>query len=205
MTRRASIYIIDDDLAVREALCLIIENAGFNCQAFNSAEEFLSLYKPVEWCCLLLDVNLPGINGHELQAELSHRGINLPIIFLSAYANIPMTVRAIKSGAADFLTKPVPSKLLIERIESILLDYSQQQVQHTQNLDFRSRIKNLTLREMQVLPLVIAGHANKEIAQKLGISHRTVETHRARILKKTNTANFLELSRISEGYAFLKK
>jgi FixJ family two-component response regulator len=194
MSLRPCVFIVDDDDAVREGITLVIETAGIACQAFESAEDFLKTISPNDSGCLLLDVNLPGLNGHELQAELNRRKIHLPIIFLSAYGDIPMTVRAIKAGAVDFLTKPVPSKVLIERIWAVF----EQEPQLTEKIksenDFQDRIAHLTYREMEILPLAIAGIPNKEIAIRLGISYRTVETHRIRILKKTGTVNFLELA-----------
>lgn len=199
MNKAPSIFIVDDDAAVREALELIIENAGFRCRSFGSAEDFLQSYSPDMQGCLLLDVNLPGLNGHELQAEMNRRNIHLPTIFLSAYGDIPMTVRAIKAGAVDFLTKPVPSKLLIERIKTVLEHESRISIQSELEKDFHKRIDQLTFREKEVLPLAIRGLPNKDIAQRLGISYRTVETHRIRILKKTGVANFLELARLCEG------
>jgi len=196
MSFHPSVFIVDDDDAVRESLTLIIENAGLACQAFNSAEDFLKKINSNESGCLILDVNLPGLTGHELQTELNRRKNHLPIIFLSAYGDIPMTVRAMKAGAVDFLTKPVPSKVLIERIWAILDQESQLTEKIKVENDFQDRISQLTYREMEILPLAIAGIPNKEIALRLGISHRTVETHRIRILKKTGTVNFLELARL---------
>jgi two-component system, LuxR family, response regulator FixJ len=200
MSPHPCIFIVDDDDAVRESLTLIIENAGLTCQDFSSAEDFLKKINPNESGCLILDVNLPGITGHELQAELNRRENYLPIIFLSAYGDVPLTVRAMKAGAVDFLTKPVPSKLLIERIQAVLEHESQQSEKSKKFKNFQSLIDNLTFREKEILPLAIAGINNKEIAQRLGISYRTVETHRIRILRKTGTVNFLELARLCEEY-----
>lgn len=198
MNAHPIVFIVDDDEAVRKGLCLVIENAGLSCQAFESAEDYLQTVSADKQGCLLLDVNLPGLNGHELQAELNRRGMHLPIIFLSAYGDIPMTVRAIKAGAVDFLTKPVPSKMLIERIRAVLENGERQSEKIKKVAVFKNMIDHLTFREKEILPLAIAGIANKEIAQLLGISYRTVETHRIRILRKTGTVNFLELARLCE-------
>lgn len=200
MNAQPCVFIVDDDDAVRKGLSLVIENAGLTCQLFESAEDYLQTVSPDKRGCLLLDVNLPGLNGPDLQAELNRREIHLPIIFLSAYGDIPMTVRVIKAGAADFLTKPVPSKLLIERIRSVLeLDNRQAEKIKDEEI-YRNLIERLTFREKEILPLAVAGISNKEIAQRLGISYRTVETHRIRILRKTGTVNFLELARLCEEY-----
>jgi FixJ family two-component response regulator len=200
MNGQPCVFIVDDDDAVRKGLSLVIENAGLTCQSFESAEDYLQTVSPDKRGCLLLDVNLPGLNGPDLQAELNRREIHLPIIFLSAYGDIPMTVRAIKAGAADFLTKPVPSKLLIERIRSVLELDNRQAEKVKDEKNFQYIIARLTFREKEILPLAIAGISNKEIAQRLGISYRTVETHRIRILRKTGSVNFLELARLCEGY-----
>ncbi len=200
MSFNPCVFIVDDDDAVRESLTLIIENAGLACQDFSSAEDFLKKINSNESGCLILDVNLPGLTGHELQAELNRRENHLPIIFLSAYGDVPMTVKAMKAGAVDFLTKPVPSKLLIEQIQAVLEHERQQSEISKKCKNFQSLIDNLTFREKEILPLAIAGINNKEIAQRLGISYRTVETHRIRILRKTGTVNFLELARLCEEY-----
>ena len=199
MSPQPCVFIVDDDYAVRDSLELVIETAGLACHTFANAEHFLQAYFPGRPACLLLDVNLPGMNGDELQAELIRRNIHLPIIFLTAYGDIPMTVRTIKAGAADFLTKPVPSKLLLERIQAVLHDETRMHEQALAEQALCNRLNSLTSRELEILPLVVAGHSNKEIARHLDISHRTVEIHRARILNKTGTTNLLELARLCEA------
>jgi len=134
-----------------------------------------------------------------LQTEMAQHQINLPIIFLTGNGNIPMTVRAMKAGAADFLTKPVPSKVLIERIQAVLQQEAQMHERNEAKQALQNRLDQLTSREMEILPLALAGLPNKEIARQLGISYRTVETHRIRILQKTETTNFLELSQLCEA------
>lgn len=201
MPVRRCVYVVDDDEAVRDGLGLVLEHAGFICRAFASAEEFLANYKPggsVD--CLLLDVNLPGLDGPELQAEMNRRFMRVPIIFLSAYGTIPLTVRAIKAGAVDFLTKPVPSKELVERLNEVFRLEIEKHHHSAERQAFCKSLDSLTDREMDVLPLALTGMANKEIAKKLGISHRTVEIHRTRILQKTGTANFLELAQRCESH-----
>jgi len=199
MSTQFCVFIVDDEYVIRHSLGLVMETAGFAYQTFESAEDFLQNYCPGQLGCLLLDFNLPGLNGQELQVELIRRKIRLPIIFLTAYGDIPMTVRAIKAGAVDFLTKPVPNSLLIERIQAVLQHETQlfEQTQAEQALCMR--LYGLTSREMEIMSWVVAGHSNKEIARQLGISHRTVEIHRARILKKTGTTNPLELARLCEA------
>lgn len=202
MKNSTCVFIVEDDTAVREVLGLVIETAGLAFQAFESAEQFLDAYSPGTRGCLLLDVNLQGLNGLELQAEMTQHQINLPIIFLTGNGNIPMTVRAMKAGAADFLTKPVPSKVLIERIQAVLQLEAQRHEQTEAKQAFQNRLDQLTAREVEILPLALAGLPNKEIARQLGISYRTVETHRIHILQKTETTIFLELSRLCETLSF---
>ncbi|WP_374089328.1 response regulator transcription factor [Methylomicrobium lacus] len=201
MSTQFCVFIVDDEYPVRHSLGLIMETAGFAYQTFESAEDFLQNYCPGQPGCLLLDINLPGLNGDELQAELIRRKIHLPIIFLTAFGDIPMTVRAIKAGAVDFLTKPVPRDLLIERIQAVLQHETQIHEQTAEQALCMSQY-GLTSREMEIMSLVVAGHPNKEIARQLGISYRTVEIHRARILKKTGTTNPLELARLCKACNF---
>lgn len=198
MKIKPCVYIVDDDKAVRESVGMVIEKAGYDYQIFESAEQFLDEFPPDSPGCLVLDMNLKGMQGNELQTELLQRNIKLPILFLTAYGDIPNTVRAIKAGAVDFLTKPVPSKVLIECIE-IALDLDlERRIQVSPGTEFLARINRLTSREMHILPYALAGCPNKEIGLKLGISYRTVEVHRIRILKKTGATNFLELAKLCE-------
>jgi FixJ family two-component response regulator len=198
MNSQPCVFIVDDDDAAREGLALVIETLGLTCQAFENAERFMESYVTGTPGCLVLDMNMPGMNGDELQEELNRRHIHLPIIFLTAYGDIATTVRTIQAGAVDFMTKPVQINLLIERIQTVLKQEATMFEKNMEDLDFRNRILCLTPREMEILPLAIAGIANKEIAKQLGISYRTVETHRTRILLKTETTNFLELAKKCE-------
>jgi len=199
MSTQPCVFIVDDDYAVRDSLGLVFKTAGLNYLTFENAEHFLETYSSGTPGCLLLDMNMPGLNGDELQAELIRRDIHLPIIFLTAYGDIPMTVRAMKAGAVDFLTKPVPSKLLIERVQTVLQHEALTQEQNREKQGLRERLSCLTFREMELLPLIAAGKSNKEIARQLDVSHRTIEIHRARVLKKTGATNLMELARLYEA------
>ncbi len=152
MNTQPCVFIVDDDFAVRDSLQLIMETAGLDYQAFDSAEHFLQSYCPDKPGCLLLDVNMPGMNGDELQAELIRRNIHLPIIFLTAYGDIPMTVRTIKAGAVDFLTKPVPRKLLLERIQDALQHENQM---HEQVNLVISKLKNHSVSPINPRPSLV--------------------------------------------------
>ncbi|WP_228375620.1 MULTISPECIES: response regulator transcription factor [Methylomonas] len=183
-------FIVDDDYAVRDSLGQVMEAAGFPYLLFESAEQFLEIYKPGQCGCLVLDLNMPNMTGDELQAELIRLNIQLPIIFLTAFGDIPTTVRLVKAGTIDFLTKPVTSKVLVERVRAVLREQSLVYEQNKYN-----PLAALTARELDVLRLVIVGHSNKQIARQLGISHRTVEVHRARVMEKTGSSNLLDLVR----------
>lgn len=188
------VFIVDDDAAVRDGLGLLCETAGLRVECHPSAESFLAAYRPEQPGCLVLDVRMGAMSGPELQAELVRRGSHLPIVFLTAHGDIPMTVRAMRAGAVDFLTKPVHGGLLLERVQAALRSndalLNQQASQHGQ----RQRLASLTPRELEVMNLALAGLSNKQIAKQLGISHRTVELHRSRILHKTGCASLLELA-----------
>ncbi|PKD38618.1 DNA-binding response regulator [Methylomonas sp. Kb3] len=196
MNTQPCVFVVDDDDAVRDSLGLVFETAGLPYQTFASAECFLESYSPVQPGCLVLDVNMPGLDGHELQAELIRRHIQLPIIFLTAYGDIPMTVRAMKAGAVDFLTKPVSTELLLDRVQAALQLEVNTHAQAIKGQAQCNRLSGLTSRELEIMGMVVAGLTNKEIARRLGISHRTVEIHRAKVMEKTGAPNLLELARI---------
>lgn len=199
MSAQPCVFIVDDDDAVRDSYGHVMETAGFAYQAFENAEQFLAVYQPGAQGCLLLDMCMPGMSGLDLQAELIRRNLHLPIIFLTGYGSIPMTVRAMKAGAVNFLTKPVSRNQLIQYIEDVFETERKLQGQKIAQQEVCSRLNQLTSREMEILPLILSALTNKLIAKKLGISHRTVEIHRARILSKTGAANILELNHLYEA------
>jgi FixJ family two-component response regulator len=187
-----TVYVVDDDVSVRTSICMMLDAAGFPNRAFAGADEFLAACTPDTCGCIILDVNMPRMSGPELQDELSRRGIKLPIIFLSGQGTIPLSVKAMKSGALDFLTKPVKGMVLLDRVRdalkqcSILLDQAQA----------ARRLASLSARERMVMKMVVEGKTSKDIARLLGISYRTVEVYRTRIMQKTGAANGMELARI---------
>lgn len=191
-----TVFVVDDDAAVRDSVCLLLETAGLAVEAHDSAESFLAALDPQRYGCLVLDMRMPGMGGLELQAELARRGALLPIIFLTAHGDIPMTVRAMKAGAADFLTKPVDGAELIERIEAALLRARSDRESVAARQEARARLAALTEREQEILALAVAGCTNKDIARRLGISFRTVEVHRSHILLKTGAATLIELAQL---------
>jgi len=199
-----TVFVVDDDPAVRDSLSLLLETAGFSVECHESAESFLAGYREDRQGCLILDVRMQPMSGPELQAELVRRGSRLPIIFLTAHGDIPMTVRAIKAGAKDFLTKPIDGNELLDRVQAVL-QAEQERLNHRKQREKDcKRLEELTQREQEIMMLALAGLANKTIAKQLGISYRTVEIHRSHILQKTETANMLELAQLASacGVAF---
>ena len=188
------VYIIDDDEAVRDSIGTLLEGADITFQTFETAEQFLDSYIPGTPGCVILDVNLPGLKGPELQDELKRRDCNLPIIFLTAFGDIPLTVRAMKAGAIDFLTKPAPSRILIQKIQETLKLEEKLQDQKNSRLEFKFHLDRLTKREKQILPMALKGMSSKQIAKQLNLNYRTVENYRIQILNKTETNSFLELA-----------
>jgi FixJ family two-component response regulator len=194
--RRPTIFIVDDDTFVRDALQLMIEQENLDVQCYESGEAFLEHCPQTNNGCILLDVQMPGLNGLALQQILAERHMPLPIIFLTGNGNIPMSVKAIKAGAVDFLTKPVTRSKLIAAIETALQENASILKKNALAETAGSLIAKLTVRENDVMQLAIAGLPNKEIARKLNISFRTVEVHKSRIMQKTGAANLIELAGI---------
>ncbi|HYO83256.1 MAG TPA: response regulator [Bryobacteraceae bacterium] len=191
------VFVVDDDLGVREALSRLISSAGLAVLAFPSATDFLAAEKPDAPCCLLLDLRLPGIGGLELQQQLA--GANAPpIIFMTGNGDIPSTVRAMKAGAVEFLSKPFGDEELFRAIESAIdLDRAVRQ-RRSELIELRTRYDLLTPREREVLPFVIAGFANKQVAGELGTAENTIAVHRAQILRKMQSRSLAELVRIAD-------
>lgn len=204
MSEHDTIFIVDDDAAVRDSLTMLLEAAGYAAKAFKSAADFLGTCVPDMQGCIILDVDMPGMDGPSLQEELIRRHVNLPVLFLSGHGNIPMTVRTVKAGAIDFLTKPIEGLKLLEHVRAAL---KQRQFMH-HRIAYQqftlSRLATLTAREKEILLLAIAGHPSKEIGSRLGLSYRTVEIHRAHILRKTGASNLLELASIAGFFESLQ-
>ena len=208
----ALVYLVDDEYAVRDSLALLIESAGLTVISFASALDFLNNYDPRQPSCLLLDVRMPTMSGLELQGELARREMVIPIIFISGHAGIPDSAKAFRAGAVDFLEKPFDNGLLLERIAEAIkkdLTYREQFVEYRK---IQNRLDHLTAREQEVLPLIISGHSNKEMAKILDISNRTVEAHRASIMEKTQVNSLAELmamiaqvGRLNDTFDFLPK
>jgi len=193
------VYVVDDDEAVRESLAFLFDAADLAAQTFASAESFLASVRDDRPGCLVLDVRMPGMDGPELQALLARRGLRLPVIFLTAHGSIPLTVEVVRAGAADFLTKPVDGQHLLERVQSCLRESVAAWERAAAAQALRARFSLLTEREREVLAHALDGHTNKEIAKRLGISFRTVEHHRSRVMLKTGVYSLLELARLADS------
>jgi FixJ family two-component response regulator len=194
----ATIFIVDDDPAIRDSLSLMLEQAEFSASTFDSAEAFLGTCGSDTYGCAIIDIRMPGMDGMQLQEEMARRSIPLPVIFLTGHGDIPMSVRAIKAGAVDFLTKPVTRDKLVASVNAALQSGSQMLEKVERMQQTRALLHTLTGREREVMLLAVAGHPNKEIARRLGISHRTVEIHKAKIMHKTHAVNLLDLARLAQ-------
>ena len=194
----ATVFVVDDDASVRRSTERLVRPLGFAIQAFASAREFLDNARVERPACLVLDVQMPGLSGLDLQRELAHRGIEIPIVFLTGHGDIPMTVRAMKAGAVEFLTKPVKSRDLLTAIRGAIERGRVSHQARREALALRERYERLTPRERQVLPLVVAGLLNKQIAGELLASERTVKFHRAHIMKKMEAESLAGLVRMAE-------
>lgn len=193
MSEGQTVFVVDDDAAMRESMALMLDQAGLRVRTFPSAQAFLESCGPGDPGCLVLDLRMPDMSGLDLQRILTHRGYSLPIIFLSAFGDVPATVRAIRGGALDFLEKPVSVDVLIERIRRSLEEDCRRRGLGAEELRVRALFGQLTEREREVMELAVKGLANKAIASHLGISPRTVENHRARVMEKLEVGNIAEL------------
>ncbi len=196
-----AVYIVDDDEAVRKALTRSLEQRGYSVRTYASAEDFLGSYQHAAPGCLVLDVRMPGINGLELQEILAEKNIPLPIIFITGHGDIPMSVRAMKTGAVDFLEKPYPVEMLVERIDSALGAATELHESALQSAHINECFEQLTPREKDVMTRLVAGAAdtsNKVIARELEISHRTVDDHRARVMAKMQARSLAELVQMAK-------
>ncbi|MBI1906408.1 MAG: response regulator transcription factor [Rhodocyclales bacterium] len=187
------IYIVDDDEALRDSLVWLLESSGYRVCAYDSSESFLAAYQPRMTGCLVLDVRMPGMSGLELFEELRLRHCSLPVIFITGHGDVPMAVSAVKRGAVDFIEKPFGDRDMLGLIEESLERERNSRQQRQVEAEIVRRLGDLTQREREVLDLIIAGKLNKQIADVLGISIKTVEVHRARVMEKMGANSLAEL------------
>jgi FixJ family two-component response regulator len=192
------VFVVDDDASVRDAVQRLIASVGLRVQTFGSTREFLSSKRPEAPACLVLDVRLPDVSGLELQRDLAAANFHIPIIFITGHADVPMTVRAMKAGAVEFLTKPFRGQELIDAIQEAIAKDRVAWSARAQMAELRSRYDSLTPREKEVLTLVASGLLNKQIGAELGTSELTVKTHRGRVMEKMGAESLADLVRMSE-------
>lgn len=187
------VYLVDDDDAVRDSLGLLLRSIGLECESYASALEFLEHYDAGRYACLVADIRMPGLSGLELQQRLNEQRAEIPVIFITGHGDVPMAVTAMKAGAADFIQKPFRDQDLIDRIHKALERDKEHRAWRAEEATIRERLALLTPREAEVMQRVVRGQANKVIAMDLGVSQRTVELHRARVMRKLKMRSLAEL------------
>ena len=192
-TFEPTVFVVDDDQAVRRFLCGLITSVDIPVESYASAQDFLDSYEPGRPGCLLLDIRMPGMSGLELQQELDRRAIDLPVIILTGHGNVQVAVNAMKAGAVDFVEKPFNNELLLDRIQRALSDSVKVREIRLEQEKIKARMARLTPREREVLERVIAGDTNKGVARRLGISDKTVELHRSRVMEKMKAGSLAAL------------
>jgi FixJ family two-component response regulator len=203
-TERPVVFVVDDDLAMREALQDLLASVGMDVRVFASTQEFMQAQRPDAPGCLVLDVRLPGASGLSFQEELPRAGVDLPVIFITGHGDIPMTVRAMKAGAVEFLSKPFRDQELLDAIDAAIERHRAQRLETAIVAQLRQRFAALTQRERDVMALVSAGRVNKQIAAELGISEATVKVHRGQIMRKMQTTSLAQLVRIADTLGLSK-
>ena len=193
---RPTIYIVDDDQAIRHAMELLMRSVGMNYEIFSSATDFLANHTNDRAGCLVLDIRMPGIGGLELQEKLNDSGSTLPIIFITGHGDVPMAVDAMQKGAVDFIQKPFRDQELLDRITEALETDLERRTARQEKAGVLEKIEKLTNREREVFDLVVTGKPNKVIAYELGVSQRTIEIHRARVMEKMSARSLAELVRM---------
>ena len=192
-----TVFIVDDDEAVRSALSFLLETENLHARSFDSAETFLESIDPTQPGCMLLDVRMPGLSGLELQQILRDKQIIIPVIIMTGYADVPMAVQAMKAGAVDFIEKPFDNDRLLQQVQNCLQMCDEIQSGQVMQQVALEKIGRLTRRERQVMDMLVEGHQNRVIAAKLGISPRTVEIHRARVMEKLDAHSLSDVVRIA--------
>ena len=197
MNNKPTVFVVDDDQAIRSSLKWLIESVAMQVKTYESADAFIENYYPGRSGCLLLDVRMPGMSGLELQEYLAEKRINIPVIIITGHGDVPMAIRAMKAGAVDFIEKPFNDELLLESIRHALMLDEQQRDKQSQKAEIATRLARLTPREHEVMAMVTGGKANKEIASALGVSAKTVEAHRARVMEKMQASSLADLVRMA--------
>ena len=193
MSPEATVFVIDDDPAVRESLQWLIESVGLNVETYSTAQGFLDAFDRDRPGCLVLDVRMPGISGLDLQDQLASQQVRIPVIIITGHADVPMAVRAMKAGVVDFIEKPFSDELLLDRIRAALELDARIRVNQSHRTEVEAYFAQLTPREREVMSMVVAGKSNKQIAAELRLSQKTVEVHRAHVMQKMHAESLAEL------------
>jgi FixJ family two-component response regulator len=193
-----TVFIIDDDRSMRQAIQDLVESVGLRAEAFATGQDFLRKGRTSDPSCLVLDVRLPQLSGLDFQRQLADTGVQIPIIFITAHGDIPMSVRALKSGAVEFLTKPFRDQDLLDAIQQALQRDSAAREQQTEIHELKQRYQSLTAREREVMTLVVSGMLNKQIASEIGASEATVKIHRGHVMEKMQAGSIVELVRMAD-------
>jgi FixJ family two-component response regulator len=193
-----TVFIIDDDSGMRQAIQDLVESVGLRADSFAEAKDFLRAQRSSGPCCLVLDVRLPQMSGLDFQSQLTELGVGIPIIFITAHGDIPMSVRALKSGAVEFLTKPFRDQDLLDAIQQALKQDLAAREHQAEVDDLRGRYEELTAREREVMSLVVSGMINKHIGAKIGASEATVKIHRGNVMEKMRAESLIDLVRIAD-------
>jgi RNA polymerase sigma factor (sigma-70 family) len=194
---KSTVFVVDDDQAMRNSLKWLIESVGVAVKSFASADEFLAQYQSGRAGCLVLDVRMPGMSGLELLEHLALRNVHIPAVIITGHGDVPMAVRAMKGGAIDFIEKPFNDEALLDAIRRAIAYEEQQRSFHSEHVQIQKRLSHLTPREHEVMAMVTAGKSNKEIANALGVSAKTIEAHRARVMEKMQAGSLAELVRMA--------
>lgn len=199
------VSIVDDDEALRDSLRWLLESSGYNVSTYAISESFLSAYDPDQAGCLVLDIRMPGMSGLELQDELMRRGYAIPVIFVTGHGDVPTAVSAMKKGAVEFIEKPFNDQEFLALIERVLAFDARARTEAARKLSHAARFAKLTAREREVMESIVAGRRNKEMADEMGVSIKTIEAHRAKVMQKTGASSLAELVQFAGDYRALSR